>query len=95
MTDHTPQVTHQGIRQVNPSRKAGQINRLRRISHVVSRLNPREILKIPPTRSEHPLAFALRFRAADRTLKDADVAAARDAAVRAAADAFGAELRAL
>ena len=49
----------------------------------------------PIPEGKKSVAFALRFRAADRTLKDADVAAARDAAVRAAADAFGAELRAL
>lgn len=40
------------------------------------------------------MAFALRFRAPDRTLKDADAAAARDAAVAEAAVRFGAELRA-
>ncbi len=39
------------------------------------------------------LAFALRFRAADRTLTDDEVAAARDAAVRAAASATGAVQR--
>lgn len=39
------------------------------------------------------LAFALRFRAADRTLTDAETAAARDSAVRAAAE-LGAVLRA-
>ncbi|WP_026926646.1 phenylalanine--tRNA ligase subunit beta [Granulicoccus phenolivorans] len=38
------------------------------------------------------LAYALRFRA-DRTLTDADAAAARDAAVAAAAEQFGAVLR--
>ncbi len=40
------------------------------------------------------LAFALRFRAPDRTLKDAEIAAARDAAVAEAARAFGAVQRA-
>jgi phenylalanyl-tRNA synthetase beta chain len=40
------------------------------------------------------LAFALRFRAPDRTLTDADTAAARAAAVAAAAAATGARLRA-
>lgn len=40
------------------------------------------------------LAFALRFRAPDRTLTDAETAAARDAAVAAATSATGAELRA-
>ncbi len=39
------------------------------------------------------LAFALRFRAPDRTLSDSEVAAAREAAVAAARSAFGAELR--
>ena len=41
------------------------------------------------------LAFALRFRAPDRTLTDADAAAARDAAVAAAAERTGAVQRAL
>lgn len=40
------------------------------------------------------IAFALRFRAPDRTLTDADTAAARDAAVAAASLATGAQLRA-
>lgn len=40
------------------------------------------------------MAFALRFRAPDRTLKDADAAAARDAAVAATVERFGATLRA-
>ncbi len=40
------------------------------------------------------IAFALRFRAPDRTLTDADTAAAREAAVAAAALATGAQLRA-
>ena len=39
------------------------------------------------------LAFALRFRAPDRTLTEAEVQAARDAAVTAAATAVGAVLR--
>ena len=39
------------------------------------------------------LAFALRFRAPDRTLTDADTAAARDAAVARAAASFGAVQR--
>lgn len=39
------------------------------------------------------LAFALRFRAPDRTLSDAEVASARDAAVASAVARFSAELR--
>ncbi len=39
------------------------------------------------------LTFALRFRAADRTLTEDDASAARDAAVRCAADRVGAVLR--
>ena len=39
------------------------------------------------------LAYALRFRAPDRTLKDDDVAAAREAAIAAVAAAHGAVLR--
>jgi phenylalanyl-tRNA synthetase beta chain len=39
------------------------------------------------------LAFALRLRAADRTLTLDEATAARDAAVAAAAEATGAELR--
>jgi phenylalanyl-tRNA synthetase beta chain len=39
------------------------------------------------------LAFALRFRAADRTLTEADTAAARDAAVELAAQRHGAVQR--
>jgi phenylalanyl-tRNA synthetase beta chain len=39
------------------------------------------------------LTFALRFRAPDRTLTEADASAARDAAVRHAAERVGAELR--
>jgi phenylalanyl-tRNA synthetase beta chain len=40
------------------------------------------------------LTFALRFRAPDRTLTEDDASAARNAAVRRAAEAVGAELRA-
>ena len=40
------------------------------------------------------LAFALRFRAADRTLTEDEASAAREAAVAAAATAVGAQLRA-
>jgi phenylalanyl-tRNA synthetase beta chain len=40
------------------------------------------------------LTFALRFRAPDRTLTEADASAARDAAVRQAAERVGAVLRA-
>lgn len=40
------------------------------------------------------VAFALRFRASDRTLTDADTAAARDAAIAEAARVTGAALRA-
>ncbi len=40
------------------------------------------------------LTFALRFRAADRTLTEDDASAARDAAVRCAAERVGAVLRA-
>jgi phenylalanyl-tRNA synthetase beta chain len=40
------------------------------------------------------LAYALRFRAPDRTLTDAEVMAARDAAVAAAGNHVGAVLRA-
>ncbi|OBK19611.1 phenylalanine--tRNA ligase subunit beta [Mycobacterium asiaticum] len=39
------------------------------------------------------LTFALRFRAPDRTLTEDDASAARDAAVRCAAERVGAELR--
>ncbi|MEU2126387.1 phenylalanine--tRNA ligase subunit beta, partial [Nocardia niwae] len=39
------------------------------------------------------LTYALRFRAADRTLTEDEASAARDAAVAAAADAVGAVLR--
>ncbi len=39
------------------------------------------------------LTFALRFRAPDRTLTEDDASAARDAAVRRAAEAVGAQLR--
>ena len=40
------------------------------------------------------VAFALRLRASDRTLTDADAAAVREASVAAAVERFGAELRA-
>ncbi|MEY4296425.1 MAG: hypothetical protein RL016_271, partial [Actinomycetota bacterium] len=40
------------------------------------------------------LTFALRFRAADRTLTQAEASDARDLAVKLAAERFGAELRA-
>jgi phenylalanyl-tRNA synthetase beta chain len=40
------------------------------------------------------LTFALRFRAADRTLTEDEASASRDAAVAAAASAVGASLRA-
>lgn len=40
------------------------------------------------------LAFALRFRALDRTLKEEEASAGRLAAAEAAAEAFGAEMRA-
>jgi phenylalanyl-tRNA synthetase beta chain len=40
------------------------------------------------------LTFALRFRAPDRTLTEDDASAARDAAVRRAAELLGAEIRA-
>ena len=39
------------------------------------------------------LAFALRFRAPDRTLTESETAAARDAAVAVAADRLGAVQR--
>jgi phenylalanyl-tRNA synthetase beta chain len=48
--------------------------------------------QIPP--GKRSLAFALRFRAPDRTLTDAETGAARDAAVAAAAERVGAEQRA-
>jgi phenylalanyl-tRNA synthetase beta chain len=49
-----------------------------------------------PQLGEHrkSLTFALRFRAPDRTLTEDDASAARDAAVRRAAEVVGAELRA-
>jgi phenylalanyl-tRNA synthetase beta chain len=47
--------------------------------------------KVP--QGQRSLAFAMRFRAKDRTLTDAETAAARDAAVAAAAAACGAALR--
>ena len=40
------------------------------------------------------LTFALRFRAADRTLTQAEATDARDLAVKLATERFGAELRA-
>ena len=43
--------------------------------------------------SRKSLTFALRFRAADRTLTEDEASAARDAAVRCAAERVGAELR--
>ena len=48
-----------------------------------------------PQIGEHrkSLTFALRFRAPDRTLTEDDASAARDAAVRRAAEVVGAELR--
>ena len=50
----------------------------------------------PPVPPGHmSLAFALRFRAPDRTLTDAETAAARDAAVAAAAEQTGAVQRTL
>jgi phenylalanyl-tRNA synthetase beta chain len=50
----------------------------------------------PPVPPGHKsLAYALRFRAPDRTLTDADAAAARDAAVAAAAEQTGAVQRTL
>jgi phenylalanyl-tRNA synthetase beta chain len=48
---------------------------------------------VPPGRVS--LAYALRFRAPDRTLTDAETAAARDAAVAAAAEQAGAVQRTL
>jgi phenylalanyl-tRNA synthetase beta chain len=42
----------------------------------------------------HSLAFALRFRAPDRTLTIEEAGAARDAVVAAAAQRHGAQLRA-
>jgi phenylalanyl-tRNA synthetase beta chain len=48
--------------------------------------------QVPP--GHRSLAFALRFRAPDRTLTDAETAAARDAAVAVAAQRYGAVLRA-
>jgi phenylalanyl-tRNA synthetase beta chain len=43
--------------------------------------------------SRKSLTFALRFRAADRTLTEDEASAARDAAVRSATERVGAELR--
>jgi phenylalanyl-tRNA synthetase beta chain len=48
--------------------------------------------QVPP--GHKSLAFALRFRAPDRTLTDAETAAARNAAVAEASARTGAELRA-
>jgi phenylalanyl-tRNA synthetase beta chain len=48
--------------------------------------------QVPPGKKS--LAFALRFRAADRTLTEAETGAARDAAVASAAARVGAEQRA-
>jgi phenylalanyl-tRNA synthetase beta chain len=48
---------------------------------------------VPP--GQVSLAYALRFRAPDRTLTDAETAAARDAAVAAAAEQTGAVQRTL
>jgi phenylalanyl-tRNA synthetase beta chain len=47
--------------------------------------------QVPPGRKS--LAYALRFRAPDRTLTDEEVAGARAMAVAAAAERFGATLR--
>lgn len=47
----------------------------------------------PVPQGRKSVAFALRFRAADRTLTDAEVASARDAAVARASADHGAELR--
>jgi len=50
----------------------------------------------PPVPPGHvSLAYALRFRALDRTLTDAETAEARDAAVAAAAEQTGAVQRTL
>ena len=48
----------------------------------------------PVPAGQKSVAFALRFRAADRTLTESDVTAARDAAVARAASDVGAQLRA-
>jgi phenylalanyl-tRNA synthetase beta chain len=48
----------------------------------------------PIPRGRKSLAFALRFRAADRTLTEAETAAARDRAVAAVVAEFGAVHRA-
>ena len=48
----------------------------------------------PVPEGKKSVAFALRLRAPDRTLTDADAAAARDAAVAAAVERVGAQLRA-
>ena len=49
----------------------------------------------PVPAGQKSVAFALRFRGPDRTLKDAEASAARDAAVAVAAERFGAVLRAV
>ncbi len=48
----------------------------------------------PVPEGKKSVAFALRLRASDRTLTDADAAAVREASVQAAVERFGAELRA-
>ena len=48
--------------------------------------------QVPPGRKS--LAYAMRFRAADHTLKDVEIAAARDTALAEASRRFGAVLRA-
>jgi phenylalanyl-tRNA synthetase beta chain len=47
----------------------------------------------PVPAGKKSLAFALRFRAPDRTLTEAETGAARDAAVAVAAERTGAEQR--
>jgi phenylalanyl-tRNA synthetase beta chain len=55
-----------------------------------------DVYTAPPVPPGHKsLAYALRFRALDRTLTDAETAAARDAAVAAAAEQTGAVQRTL
>jgi len=49
----------------------------------------------PVPAGQKSVAFALRFRAPDRTLTDAEASQARDAAVAVAAERFGAVLRAV
>ena len=48
----------------------------------------------PVPAGQKSVAFALRFRAPDRTLTETEVVAARDAAVARAASDLGAQLRA-